>query len=357
MVIMKGERKGCSRLLENFPLKSLKEGHIWRWWWKGMEDFESITYKYYRGEMKDYLFYSKLAEIEKDEELRESLRKLSAMEREHARFFLSMLRNKREAVPRFSVHISLLLRRLLGLSITLKILERGEKRAIESYIRMLEGNMVPEEYRERLRAIIVDEIYHEDFFEHREELVARRTEKIRDAVYGMSDGLVEVLASVAGLVPVLIVPLYVAIGGLVVGISGSLSMAIGAYLSVKAEKDYRESRVRIETLKSRVTGEVMEEEKKVYSNPLSSAINTGLFYILGAIFPILPFLFLGGNLAVVLSFILVVTAQSITSIMISILSDTPILKSLLRTVSLTVFAALSTYLIGNVIHSVLGISI
>jgi predicted membrane protein (TIGR00267 family) len=322
-----------------------------------MDKFQSITYKYYLGEMKDYIFYSRLSEIEKDENLRSSLKKLSLMEREHAKFFLSMLGKSEERLPRWSIYFSLFLRYILGLSITLKILERGEKKAIESYIKMLDEGEIPEQYKSKLRAIIIDEIYHENFFEQSEEFVAKRTEKIRDAVYGMSDGLVEVLASVSGLAPVILVPIYVAIGGLVVGISGSLSMAIGAYLSVKAESDYRESKVRIEELKSRVTGEELKEEKKIYSNPLRSALNTGLFYILGALFPIIPFIFLGGVYAIFLSFTLVVIAQSITSIIISILSDTPILKSLLRTISLTILAALGTYAIGNIIHSILGISI
>lgn len=322
-----------------------------------MEKFEHLTWKYYRGEVKDSIFYAKLAEIEKNENLRNSLKKLSAMEREHANFFISMMKIKKEVKPVWSVYFSLLLRRVLGLSLTLKLLERGEKRAIESYIKMLEEGNVPDEYRNRLKSIIMDEIYHEDFFEHSEEIVARRMEKIRDAVYGMSDGLVEVLASVAGLAPVLLVPLYVAIGGIVVGISGSLSMAIGAYLSVKAEKDYRDSRKRIENLKSRITGEEKGEKKEVYSNPFSAAINTGIFYITGAVFPILPFIFTGGMTAVLLSFSLVVMAQSFTSIIISIISDTPIVKSLLRTVALTIIAALATYFIGNFIHSILGISI
>ncbi|MEM0152024.1 MAG: VIT1/CCC1 transporter family protein, partial [Thermoplasmata archaeon] len=166
-----------------------------------------------------------------------------------------------------------------------------------------------------------------------------------------------VLSSVAGLAPVLLIPLYVAIGGLVVGISGSLSMAIGAYLSVKAEKDYNDSKKRLNDMKSEITGEKMVEEKTYYSNPLRSALDTGVFYIIGAIFPIIPFLILKGVDAVFMAFLLVICAQSITSIIISLLSDTPIIKSLLRTVLLTITAALATYTLGNIIHSILGINI
>jgi predicted membrane protein (TIGR00267 family) len=173
----------------------------------------------------------------------------------------------------------------------------------------------------------------------------------------MSDGLVEVLASVSGLAPVLLKSIFVAMGGIVVGISGSLSMGIGAYLSVKAQKDFGESKSRVDKIKQEIRGENVEKNVENYGNPLKSAINTGLFYIIGAIFPILPFFFIGGISALVLSFLLVVIAQSVTSIIISILSGTPILRSMVRTVVLTVAAAIGTFLIGNAIHSIVGINI
>ncbi|MEM4039655.1 MAG: hypothetical protein QXS58_03575, partial [Thermoplasmata archaeon] len=69
------------------------------------------------------------------------------------------------------------------------------------------------------------------------------------------------------------------------------------------------------------------------------------------------FLILKGVDAVFMAFLLVICAQSITSIIISLLSDTPIIKSLLRTVLLTITAALATYTLGNIIHSILGINI
>ena len=45
-------------------------------------------------------------------------------------------------------------------------------------------------------------------------------DKVRDAIYGMSDGLIEVLASVAGLTGVFINNVYIAVGGIVFGASG-----------------------------------------------------------------------------------------------------------------------------------------
>jgi len=325
-------------------------------------EFIGLTKKYYLGEMKDHEVYARLSRLERNNELKNSLSNLSRVEREHAKFFSQLLKKQginveNEKVSKVLISFSIFLRYILGLSLTLKILERGESDAIKKYIDYLKNSDLDENDKKLLKNIIIDEMFHEDFFEESEEKVAKRTEKIRDAVYGMSDGLVEVLASVAGLAPVLLKSIFVAIGGLVVGISGSLSMAIGAYLSVKAQRDYSDSKVKLERIKDEIKGEKKNEEEENFSNPLSSAINTGLFYIIGAMFPILPFFFLGGIYALVLSFSLVVISQSVTSIIISILSGTPILKSLFRTVTLTVLAAIGTYVIGNIIHSVIGISI
>ena len=64
-------------------------------------------------------------------------------------------------------------------------------------------------------------------------------EHIRDAVLGMSDGLVEILSVSAGLAGAYANPLYVALGGIIVGIGGALSMGLGAYISVKAQREVR----------------------------------------------------------------------------------------------------------------------
>jgi len=55
----------------------------------------------------------------------------------------------------------------------------------------------------------------------------------------MNDGLVEVLSVSAGLAGVYGNPLYVALGGLIVGIGGVLSMAIGVLTRVRAQKQVR----------------------------------------------------------------------------------------------------------------------
>ena len=62
---------------------------------------------------------------------------------------------------------------------------------------------------------------------------------VSDAILGMSDGLVEVLSVSAGLAGAYGNPFNVALGGLIVVIAGALSMGIGSFTSVRAQKQVR----------------------------------------------------------------------------------------------------------------------
>jgi len=327
-----------------------------------MNEIERMMLVFYKGEIRDTVFYSKLSNIERDAGLKENLKKLSDIEKYHSEFWASLLKKhgidySRYKVNMFYINILLFLRFIFGLSLTLKILERGETKAINAYFDFLEKSVVDENEKNMLRKIILDEIDHEDFFEKENSRFQERMERIRDSIYGMSDGLVEVLGAIAGLEPVILTPIFVAIGGLVVGISGSLSMTIGAYLAVKAQKDYSDAKIDLERKKNILQKKSENIQEEEFRNPLRSAFETGIFYIIGAMFPIMPFFFLGGIFALIISIILVVLAQAVTNTIVAIISGTSIVKSVTRTVILTLSASAITYMIGNFVHSVLGIVI
>jgi len=81
--------------------------------------------------------------------------------------------------------------------------------------------------RRRLDDVLKDEIAHEYTLMSQE----FRVESVRDVIYGVSDGLIEVLAVVSGFSGAFTSSLIVAVAGMIVGLSGALSMAVGAYLS------------------------------------------------------------------------------------------------------------------------------
>ncbi|MGC8993129.1 MAG: VIT1/CCC1 transporter family protein, partial [Thermoplasmata archaeon] len=151
--------------------------------------------------------------------------------------------------------------------------------------------------------------------------------------------------------PVIINHIFVAIGGFLVGISGTLSMSLGAYLSSKAEKNYNDSKIRTK----KIIGKSHEEQN--VANPIKSALYTGIFYIIGASIPILSYFFYSGITAIIVSFTLVIITEAILGSIIALLTNNSILKSAIENASMTFFAALATLILGTFIHNYFHINI
>lgn len=338
---------------------------------------ESVV-KNYKEELFDYEIYSRLANMEKDPKLKKILFKLSEMERYHAEFWKEIA-NKRNLklknlnlLDKIKIYFYLIIRKLLGLNITIRILESGEEDDIAKYGRLSEMEEFSEDERRRLKGIMLDEAVHEKVLDNIE------AKNVGDFVYGISDGLVEVLAAVSGLSGAISSPLLVAVGGLIVGASGTLSMAIGAYLSTKSEKDVKEQeRRKLELEKSLDRNAVQlklinfftelgvntELAKKasinlvdvaenilypqVNESPIKSSLITGASYITGAIIPIIPYLFgISGIMGVFFSYLLAGLATFIVGSIIGVLSGVKPIRKGLQMTSLALLAALGTHSLG-----------
>lgn len=355
---------------------------------------------FYRDEVRDQTVYAELGKSEESDETRRYLLQLSEMENAHAAFwkdFLARLGVKDVSYryPRYKLLFIRFVRRVLGLPMVIRLFERGEENVIKEYREFLESGNLGSADAQRLHSIVVDEILHEDYFANQIVGMKGRLESIRDVFYGMSDGLVEVLAAVAGLEPVVKAPVLVAAGGLVVGISGTLSMAIGAYMSTKAhmEIERRQSdrvarEIDLVSHEEKVTrlkellhdmgfkGEYTEDaarsiasggssatdffvrnklgrSRESAENPRKAGIQTGLFYLIGSAFPILPFAFIGGIVGLLFSVIAVALAQMTAATVIAISSDTSILRKVSETVGLTLGAAAATYVLGTLLFAFL----
>ncbi|WP_422398123.1 VIT1/CCC1 transporter family protein [Sulfolobus tengchongensis] len=333
----------------------------------------------YKEELFDHEVYSRLAQIEKDEKLRKTLIKLAEMEGKHAEFWKTVaekrgLRTKRKLpiLDKIRLYFYLTLRRVLGLDMTIKVLESGEEDDVEKYRKLSEKEDFTEEERKELKNIMVDEMVHEKVLGNVE------AKSIGDFVYGISDGLVEVLAAVSGLSGAISSPLFVALGGLIVGASGTLSMAIGAYLSTKSEKDVKvQERRKLELEKSidqnavqlrlvnfftelgvnvnlakRVSTSLVNVAEdilypEVRENPIRSALITGLSYITGAIIPIIPYLIgLSGVVGLISSYIVAGISTLIVGSIIGILSGISPIKKGAQMTTLALLAALATHGLG-----------
>lgn len=82
--------------------------------------------------------------------------------------------------------------------------------------------------------------------EDRREAIERKSQ-IREVVFGTQDGLISTLGFVAGLHGAVADNRLVLLGGLVEMVAGAFSMAAGAYLAAKAERDVVQREVQAET--------------------------------------------------------------------------------------------------------------
>ncbi len=357
-----------------------------------------------RDELEAALIYGHLARRYKETELSEKLEKIAKMEGEHAAFWADFLRkrgiNPTDIKPRrLRIRLYMLLFRILGLGLTIKLLESGEIKAIETYARLLDSPDLSGEEAEKLKKILADELLHEDEFAAEETRLKEFMEHVRDAVLGMSDGVVEILSVSAGLAGAYGNPLNVALGGLIVGIAGSLSMGIGAFSSVRAQRQVRlgvlsrivlavkhlpgifinrvrdymvrkgfsedaarviaeESVSREDLLKRIIAEEEYGIREETLEHPGKAGLYTGLFYIVGAIVPLIPyFLMLPIGIAIPLSFVFAAAMMAFTGFIIAVSANLDVKMKMIELVAAGLGAAAITFAVGKIASILLGIEV
>ena len=208
-----------------------------------------------KNEETEHLIYKNIAKLVKDQKNREVLERCSAEEKKHADIWKSITGANVKANG-CKVFWITLLARILGYTFTLKLMEGGEHDASPAYEKI--AGEVPE-----AKAIAADETKHEAAL--LDMLDEERLQYVGSMVLGLSDALVELTGTLAGLTFAMGNLRLVALSGLITGIAATLSMTSSAYLSEKAD-----------------------------NNPkaLKSALYTGGVYMLTVIVLILPYLLL-----------------------------------------------------------------
>ncbi|RLE67679.1 MAG: rubrerythrin family protein [Thermoprotei archaeon] len=336
-------------------------------------------------------------------ELKKRLLKLSRMERDHANFFTKFLEKRGIQLSiktnRFKISIYTFLLRILGIGLTLRILEMGERGAIKLYSKMLEDSDLSDDEKIMLKKILEDELLHEEELVKEESKFEEFLNHIKEAVLGMNDGLVEILSVTTGLVGAYGSPFHVALGGFIVGTAGALSMGIGAYASARAQRQVHEGilhKVKIaskyvasifrdrifsymrekgysKSLSKNIAEEsfknkkllskiIAEEEyglrEEALESPFKSGIYTGLFYMIGAFVPLIPY-FLGLPIftSLVLSLIFAVLALSVTGFLIAISANLSIRRKIVEMIFFGLGSAGITFIIGRVASILFGLNI
>ena len=355
-----------------------------------------LVEQFYIDEMNDYITYLEIANSIKNKELKETLLGIANIEKEHANFWKEFLKKREEKEPnvkisKIKIQLLKIIAKFINPLLVISFLELGEANAYEKYYRFLKSFSLDPEEEKTLKKIILDEIEHETVF-------AKETEKtgisnIRDFVLGMNDGLVEILGVVTGLSAVYLdKPFIVAVSGLIVGVAGALSMGIGAFISVRSQRQVNEA-IReklqvifdlaperaVEEFKEKLleTGipEDLAEEiskklgknkeaikklliKETDENEIASGLFTGFAYLFGVLFPVLPY-FIAPSSMVALPFSIMFAgfALAVVATVISMLSGINIKKKILEMVLSAFFAAGVSYAFGSLMQNLFGINI
>ncbi len=183
-----------------------------------------------------------------------------------------------------------------------------------------------------------------DEIQHKKQSIESRSQ-IREFVFGIQDGLISTVGLLAGIQGATENNLVVIVTGLTAMFSGAISMATGSYLSSEAQKDIfdkelaeaetlaeKEPYIAAESLLRALGGEGLSKERsyrlvkvliqernvflrtfqeKVFglgsadlNRPFQAAVVMGLSFVVGAIVPLAPYIFLTGVEALSLSTLL-----------------------------------------------------
>ncbi|MCX8196544.1 MAG: VIT1/CCC1 family protein [Acidilobaceae archaeon] len=280
-------------------------------------------------EMFDHALYSELAKREREEEVRALLREFAEHELRHYNFWKG-LAGSCGSVDRKRLLFYLLLRKALGLTFTLKLLERHEKETVKEYKEYL-PKLSEEKRAELLRMIEEEELHEKRFLERLAEREAA-VKYIGFIALGLADAIVEITGVHAGFLGATATTLVAGVAGLIVGVSAAISMSGAAYLQAKHGG--------------------MEEKL----SPLSSALATGIAYIFAVALLALPY-FLTHSMAIAFLASLAAALLLIVSFTYygSVVGEREFARELFENVVILLATAAIAYLFGLFVGEITGI--
>lgn len=178
-----------------------------------------------RTEITEYHIYQRLASAEKSAENKRILSEISQDELKHYRIWEAY--TGRDLSPaRWKVSLYYLLSRLLGITFSIKLMEKGEGRAQDNYREI--ARVVP-----AATSVALDEDKHEDqLIGMIDEERLRYTGAI---IRGLNEALIELTAALSGLTLAIRESQFVGVTGIITGLAMSLSLGASEYLAGKTE--------------------------------------------------------------------------------------------------------------------------
>jgi VIT1/CCC1 family predicted Fe2+/Mn2+ transporter len=348
----------------------------------------------YLVEMDGIALYRSMAAAETDEKRAAIFEKLAQNEERHAQRWARLIQSAGGVVPahRPTARVRMLawIARQFGTRRVLPIISSLEARDEAGYMAQPEAAGLPAEERSHSRtlramegglsgqeAIIGVERWH----------YTSRGGSLRAAVFGINDGLVSNFSLVMGFAGAEAKPEYVLLAGVAGLLAGSFSMAAGEYVSMRAQRELFEQQIAMEQQELEMSPKEEEEElsliyqakgipekeaallaRRIVENPKtaidtlareelgldpsqlgspwSAAASSFVAFVAGALVPVLPYLFVAGQVAWIASGLFSCLALFGVGALLSIFTARGPLLSGLRMLVIGLLASGITYMVG-----------
>ncbi len=278
-----------------------------------------------RMERTEMEVYTRLANREKNSENKIILEKIAEQENNH----YNILKEKTGLEVKSSkirVYIHVVASIFLGLTFSLKLMEKVEQNAAQEY-----------------RDLGFEDIAKEED-EHEKELLSLLEEDalnyLSSIILGLSDALIELTGVLAGLTLAFQDLRIVALAGLVTGISASFSMAASEFLATKEEDSNR--------------------------SPGKAALFTGMAYIITVFMLVIPYLLLGDNSEIILglaphiqalmiTFIIGILIIALFNFYVSVAQEKSFNRKFIEMIFILLIVTIISFLIGWILRQSFGL--
>ena len=360
--------------------------------------------------------YRELARHTRSSEQRDILDRLADAEERHAEKWAARLKELGSAPPEFRESPLERIQRWVliqsGTESAMRNIEATEGSDIAAY-EELAASSIEERDRQAVRATETEERAHRRLMNDmappaaaaQQELDRRMKREnwhvrgggwIGQAIYGMNDGLGAAFGVVSGVAGATNTNAeFVLIGGLAAAVASALSMGSGAYLATKSEREVYEAELERERREIEMDPEQEREEMQLFyelkgfkteeakmlserlaehpeqmlktlaheelglseatfPNPWTAAVSATISTALGAFIPVLPFFFLSGMPALLVSFIVSTLAHFVVGASKVIVTGRSWWKSGTEMTVVGLGEAIITYIIGLLIAPIIG---
>jgi VIT1/CCC1 family predicted Fe2+/Mn2+ transporter len=372
---------------------------------QSLKDIERYR-SFLEDERNSAALYRALAESEANPKLAEVYRRLAAAEEGHAKVWARKLEEAGLTPPPFKpawrTQALIWLARRFGPETVLPSISKMEGKGTHDYVGQpgAEGMAATEQSHARLLHQIGTTTAGGLEGSALAQLEGRHRSAggnaLRAAVLGANDGLVSNFSLVMGVAGAELASKSILLTGLAGLLAGAISMALGEWISVQSSRELYQRQIEIETEEIDASpAEEIEELSLIYQsrgidegaarnmatqimsdrqlavqslsrdelgiNPedlggsaWEAAITSFLLFALGAIAPVIPYMFLSGINAVILSAIFSALGLFVIGAAITLFTGRPVWQSGLRQVFFGLAAAFVTFFIGRLIGISLG---